>query len=449
MTGYAQSGRSVLRTFRQAVAFQTLGVEAVIQHMMSLFPPEGVRIVLTLFLSFLIGLEREEQKAIKGYLSFGGVRTFPLIGLIGYALALISGNSQVPVTAGFVVVAAFLLLSYQHKLAKLDSAGVTTEMSGLTTYVIGALVAHDRFWIATTLAVASLLLLELKGGLESLSKRLPTEEIFTFTKFLLLTAVILPIVPNRSFGPFQFNPFKAWLVVAAVSAVSYASYILQVRTQGQSGILLIAILGGIYSSTVATVVLAKRAPTQHQPHLFSGGIVISSSVMYVRILVLVGLFNVTLMKMLAPPFLAIALIGTLGGWLWSRRTFTSQEPPKNEVLAANPLELSSALLFGVLFVLMLALTHYAVAYLGRGGVYTLAGLTGFTDVAPFIMGITQTAGQSTPIMLAATGIIIAAASNNVVKGGYAVGFADQQTGRESLVGLVLLAAAGCIPLVWL
>jgi uncharacterized membrane protein (DUF4010 family) len=419
------------------------------QHLINLLPPEGIRIVLTLFLSFLIGLEREEQKAIKGYLSFGGVRTFPLIGLMGYALALISGDSQVPVTAGFVVVAAFLLLSYQHKLEKLDTAGVTTEISGLTTYIIGAVVAHDRFWIATTLAVVSLLLLELKSGLESLSKRLPTEEIFTFTKFLLLTAVILPVVPNRDFGPFQFNPFKAWLVVAAVSAVSYASYILQVRTQGQSGILLIAVLGGIYSSTVSTVVLAKRARTQQRPHLFSGGIVISSAVMYVRILVLVGIFNVTLMKMLAPSFLALAAIGTLGGWLWSRRTFTSQAPPKNEVLAANPLELSSALLFGGLFVVMLALTHYAVTYLGRGGVYVLAGLTGFTDVAPFIMGITQTAGQSTPLMLAAGGIIVAAASNNVVKGGYAVGFADRQTGRESLVGLLLLAAAGCIPLIWL
>lgn len=423
--------------------------ESVNQHMLNLLPPEGIRIVLTLFLSFLIGLEREEQKAIKGYLSFGGVRTFPLIGLMGYALAMISGDSRVPVTAGFVVVAAFLLLSYQHKLEKLDAAGVTTEMSGLTTYVIGALVARNEFWIATTLAVASLLLLELKGGLESLSKRLPAEEIFTFTKFLLLTAVILPVVPNRDFGPFQFNPFKAWLVVAAVSAVSYASYLLQIRTQGQSGILLIAILGGIYSSTVATVVLAKRARTQCQPHLFSGGIVISSSVMYVRILVLVGIFNVTLMKLLAPSFLAIAVIGTLGGWWWSRRTFSSQEPPKNEVLAANPLELSSALLFGGLFVVMLALTHYAVTYLGRGGVYALAGLTGFTDVAPFIMGITQTAGQSTPLMLAAGGIIVAAASNNIVKGGYAVGFADQQTGRESLLGLALLAAAGCIPLLWL
>jgi uncharacterized membrane protein (DUF4010 family) len=417
--------------------------------MMNLLPPEGIRIVLTLFLSFLIGLEREEQKAIKGYLSFGGVRTFPLIGLLGYALALISGASLVPVTAGFVVVAAFLLLSYQHKLKKLDSAGVTTEFSGLATYVVGAMVAHDFFWIATTLTVISLLLLELKTGLESLSTRLPTQEIFTFTKFLLLTAVILPILPNESFGSIQFNPFKAWLVVAAVSAVSYASYILQLRTQGQSGILLIAVLGGIYSSTVATVVLAKRARTQQHPHLFSGGIVISSSVMYLRILALVGIFNLTLMKMLAPSFLVIAVIGTLGGWVWSRRTSTEKESPKNEVLAANPLELSSALLFGALFVVMLALTHYAVAYLGRGGVYALAGLTGFTDVAPFIMGITQTAGQSTPILLAAGGIIVAAASNNIVKGGYAMGFADHQTGRESMVGMVLLAAAGCIPLFWL
>ena len=155
------------------------------------------------------------------------------------------------------------------------------------------------------------------------------------------------------------------------------------------------------------------------------------------------------MKMLAPSFLTIAVIGTLGGWWWSRRTFSSEEPLRVRCSPRIRWNLSSALLLADYSSVMLALTHYAVTYLGSGGVYALAGLTGFTDVAPFIMGITQTAGQSTSLMLAAGGIIVAAASNNIVKGGYAVGFADWQTGRESLVGLVLLAAAGCIPLLWL
>ena len=121
-------------------------------------PPEAVKIVLVLFLSFLIGLEREEHKAGGGY-SFGGVRTFPLIGLIGYSLAMLSGAQLLPLTVGFLVVAGFLLLSYWHKLTRTEPAGVTTEMSGLATFLVGALVYYDHLWIATTLAVASLLLL--------------------------------------------------------------------------------------------------------------------------------------------------------------------------------------------------------------------------------------------------------------------------------------------------
>ena len=233
-------------------------------------PPEAVKIVLVLFLSFLVGLEREEHKAEADKYLFGGVRTFPLIGLIGYAIALLSGGQLVPVTLGFAVVAGFLMLSYWHKLEGSTPAGVTTEMSGLATYLVGALVYNEQYWIATTLSVAGLFLLELKTGLESLTKRVPGEEILTFTKFLLLTAVILPILPNQDFGPFQINPFKTWLVVVAVSGVSYGSYVIGRLTQGKGGVVLAAILGGAYSSTVTTLVLARRAAREHQPHLFSG-----------------------------------------------------------------------------------------------------------------------------------------------------------------------------------
>ena len=139
-------------------------------------PPEGVKILLVLFLSFLIGLEREEHKLANDHYTFGGVRTFPLIGLIGYAMALLSGDQLLPVTLGFAVVAGFLLLSYWHKLEGSAPAGVTTEMSGLATYLVGALVYHEQFWIATTLSVAGVFLLELKTALENLTKRVPGDE---------------------------------------------------------------------------------------------------------------------------------------------------------------------------------------------------------------------------------------------------------------------------------
>lgn len=193
--------------------------------------------------------------------------------------------------------------------------------------------------------------------------------------------MILPVLPNRDIGPFQFNPFKTWLVVAAVSAVSYASYILQRIVHQQAGILLSAVLGGLYSSTVVTVVLAKRARGEGRPHLLSGAILIASSVMYARLLILIAIFNLQLALMLLPSFLALAVVGTLCGWLWARHVDVPGKELDSTLPPDNPLELGAAFLFAAFFVVMLALTHYAVLWLGHTGVYGLAALTGLTDVS--------------------------------------------------------------------
>ena len=411
-------------------------------------PDEAWKILLVLFLSFLIGLEREEQKQSPEYYAFGGVRTFPLIGLIGYAMALLSGDQLLPLALGFAVVGAFLWLSYRYKLATFKMAGVTSEMSGLATYLIGALVYRNQFWIATTLVVISMLLLELKAALEGITKRVPPEEIFTFTKFLLLTAVILPILPRQDLGPFHINPFKTWVIVVAVSAVSYGSYVLQTVTKERGGVILAAVLGGAYSSTVSTVVLAKRAAREERAHLFSGAMLIASGVMYLRLAGLVGLFNRALLARLAPAFLALAAAALLGGWLWSRRPDPSSEAVHKEFMPRNPLELRAAFLFALLFLALLVATYLVLHYFGRGGLYTLAAIMGFSDVDPFILGLTQSPSTVTPVPLAATAILIAAASNNLVKGIYAYGFADRGTGRQGAGLLWGLAACGLCPLLW-
>jgi uncharacterized membrane protein (DUF4010 family) len=411
-------------------------------------PPEAAKLTLAFILAFLIGLEREEHKTGGGS-TFGGVRTFPLIGLLGFALAEFAPNSVAPVLVGFSVVGAFLWLSYQHKIQRAETAGATTEVSGLASFVVGALVAHEQFWLATTLTVIALLLLELKTFLEGLSTRVPSEEIFTFTKFLLLTAVILPVVRDQTYGPFGFNPFKAWLVVVAVSAISYASYLIQLRTTGKGGIILAAILGGIYSSTVATVVLAKRAKEERRPHLFSGSILIASSVAYARLIVLVALFSRALAAKLALWFIAFTVVGSLFGWFWTTRQERESGEVKSQVVAQNPLELSAAFLFALLFVVMLALTHYAVVYMGSAGVYGLAALTGFTDIAPFVLGLANTVGTTTSVNLAASAIAVAMASNSAVKAGYAYAFSDRKTGAESAALLVIFSLVGLLPLFWI
>jgi uncharacterized membrane protein (DUF4010 family) len=420
-----------------------------LNRLTGLLPPEGIKIVVVFLLSFLIGFEREERRAAepRGRLYFGGVRTFPLIGLIGYAIALLAGSQVMPVLVGFAVVAAFFLLSYQNKLKTQGIAGVTSEMSGLVTYLVGALVSHGEFWIATTLAILSVLLLELKEMLEGFSERVPGPDIFAFTKFLLLTAVILPIVPDQTFGSFGFNPFKTWLIVVAASGISYGSYLLQKVEKGQGALWVSAVIGGIYSSTATTVILAKRARQESAPHLYSGSILMSSGVMYLRFLVLVGLFDWLLMKRLLVSFLLVGGAGLAGGWLWSCRSDAAGKHGEKCVADKNPLELSAAFLFALLYVILLAATHYVTLYLGRGGVYGLAALTGLSDITPFVLGLTQSRGTP-PMNVAAAAILIAAASNSVVKGAYAYAFADRKTGTQAVALLLGLAALGLLPLLF-
>ncbi len=412
-------------------------------------PPDAVKIVLVLFLSFLIGLEREEHKTASGSYSFGGVRTFPLIGFIGYSIALLSGSQLLPVMLGFMVVGGFLLLSYWHKLSKVEAAGVTSEMSGLTTYLVGALVYYGHFWIATALSVASLLLLELKAGLEALAHRTAPQEILTFAKFLLLSAVILPALPNQQFGLFHINPFKTWLVVVAVSAISYGSYVLQKVTKERGGVVLTAFLGGAYSSTLTTVAMSRRAAREQHPHLFAGGILIASGVMYLRLVALLILFNRPLGVMLAPAFLVLAAVAVAIGWFWSRRPDAEPAEIKRDFEPSNPLELKAAFLFAVFFLAMLVATQLAVTYLGRAGVNILAVIMGVTDVDPFILGMTQAAGTLTPLKVAAVAVMIAAASNNLIKGMYSYSLADKRTGVQSFSLLIALAVGGLVPLLWI
>ena len=415
----------------------------------SYLPSEALEILMVLFLSFLIGLEREESRARSSRHLFGGVRTFPLIGLLGFAMALLSGENLLPLTVGLGALGALAVVSYLHKLSKSEEAGVTTEVTALVTYVVGALVCRDHYWIATTLVVIGMFLLELKEVLEKLAERIPPEEIASFTKFLMLAAEILPVVPNQTFTQFHINPFKTWVIVVAVSGISYGSYVLQRATVAKGGIILTALLGGAYSSTITTVVLAKRAAHESRPRLFAGAILTASGVMYVRFMVLLGLFNGALLSKLWIPFSLLSLLALAAGVTLYRMPDGSADKLKREYKGKNPLELKAALLFAGIFLAVVVLTQLVLNYFGTVGMYVLALFMGVTDVDPFILGLTQTAGSSTPLAQAAGAILITAASNNVAKGAYAFFFADRKTGALALAGLLALAALGCLPLLLL
>jgi len=196
-------------------------------------------------------------------------------------------------------------------------------------------------------------------------------------------------------------------------------------------------------------VLAKRSAVEHAPDRFAGSIWAASGIMYLRLAVLVFMFNAALGRMLAPVLLALGLVGIGAGWLMSRREdrgLPNAAPPE----ARNPLDLKAAFLFAFVFLAITVITRLAVAHLGHNGLFGLAALMGVSDVDPFIMSLTQTAGAATPLHDAAVGVLVAASSNNVVKGLYARSFADRDTGNRALMGLCALAALGmsAVAFIW-
>ena len=398
--------------------------------------------LITLALSFLIGLQREEHFSGKTY-NFGGVRTFPIVGLCGFLIADLSDGKPILLSVGVLVLGALLWLSYRKKLELSSTAGMTSEVSGLFTFLMGALIFHGELWEATTLTVSVLLLLELKNGLESLAQKIPKEEIFTFTRFLLISAVILPIVPNHSYTRLELNPFHTWLIIVAISSLSYGSYVLgKVLGSGRS-IVLAAVLGGLYSSTSTTVVLAKRSQTEKSNRYISGAIIIASGLMYFRLAGLVSIFNWSLARLLILPFVALGLIfcAVGGGWIYYEKKKASRGNSV-QIDNKNPLELKSALVFALLFTLMGTLTVFTLKYLGSVGMYGLSFLTGLTDVDPFVMSLTQSAGAAVAEQTAVKGIIIAAASNNLMKGIYVAilgGDGVKKNGSRAMVALAIFS----------
>lgn len=412
-------------------------------------PPNVYKFLLALALAFMLGLEREVKKIRGTHYYFGGITTFPLIALMGFGAAVLSVNSLIPVAVGLAVVGGFLLISYRHKITTAEFSGFTSEISGVVTYLQGALIYFEHYWIATTLVVLTLLILELKKRLETWITKMPSEEIFTFARFLFLTAVILPIVPNHEFTQFKLNPFKIWLIVVAVSSLSYLSYLLQIFLKERGGILVSALVGGTYSSTAVTVTLSKRGKYSMRPHLYSGSIWMACGIMFLRIIILLGLFNPALMREILIPFSVLSASTCLIGFFWSRRLEADmQETPAPPPLK-NPLEILTAFLFAFIFIAILVATHLTVKFFGIQGIYYLSGLVGGMDVDPFILGLTQTAGKALPYTAAAGAVVIAASANNFFKALYALIFGGRKTGFEAGIGLIILTLAGLATLFWI
>lgn len=399
-----------------------------------------IQVLVTIGLTILMGIERQEKESSSGKHVIAGVRTFPIVGLLGYSLSLVSPQAPMAVALGFLAVAALAAISYIYKIQS-GAYGATTEFAVLAAYLVGALVAHDLMWVAVAITAAVSLLLATKTPLQNFAARMPKGEITTFVRFLILTAVILPVLPNQAYTQFELNPFRIWLVVAVVSGISYASYIMRKLLQDKSSLLLTALLGGMYSSTMTTVVLAKRSTERPDRRLYPGLTLLSSSVMYGRMAILLWIFGPQVAALLSWRFLALAFFAGLVGYffaMYTRRDDSAahhdpeghdEETTEQSIEESrNPLEISTALLFAALFVGISILTNYFATHLDDRWIYGLAAIVGTTDVAVFLLSVAQAGGERLDVVVGATALVVAAGMNNCMKGVYAIIFGNKSVG---------------------
>ena len=414
-------------------------MDALVSHL----PPEFFGFVLTLGLSLLIGFEREEHEPE----GIGGVRTFPIIGLGGFLLIAGFPDTAIPFALGLVVMGGLVALTHWHAL-QLGEPGITTEAAALLTFTIGGCAAKGLYWISIATGVVTVILLHEKRLLEGLATALPRHEMRTLLRFLLLTAVILPVVPNRTFTPFEINPFKLWLVVVAVSGVSYVSYLLRMWWGEDRGLILAGLLGGAYSSTVTTVALSRQSKKREPCSVgYAGAIVAATGMMYIRLWILLLLFAAPLAYRLTGLFWGLSVAAVIVGSLLARTNRVPDDcefDPTTERRDGNPLDVTSAFTFAAIFLAILVATKVVAERFGTTGVLVMAAIMGAADVDPFILGLTQNIGSGLDLGIAALAVVIASAVNNLMKGVYAVIFGSRRTGRLSLA---LLASFGAISVV--
>ncbi|MDA8049787.1 MAG: DUF4010 domain-containing protein [Rhodospirillales bacterium] len=405
--------------------------------------------LLLLGLSFFLGLAFEEFHARANAKRPGGVRSFPLLALAGGLLYRLDPSPPLLLAAGLVSLSAWLALYYARHMTETDAegfpnVGLMVPVCNLLALLLGPVALAEPPWVAVGTTVAAILLLTARQELHELARRIELHEIVNAGRFLLLTGFVLPLLPNRPITTLTtITPYQVWLALVAVSTVSYASYLLRRYFVPSGAGLLTAVLGGIYSSTVTTVVLARRARTDPSSlHETQIGIVLANAVMYLRLLIVIAVFNRPLAAALAPRMIALALFGMVlaGAWYWLADRFHPGTSPIAP--ATNPLGLGTAATFATLFVAVSIIASWVMRRYGAGGIYSMAAVIGVTDINPFVLSLAQHGAGMIPDAVRVVAVLIATSSNNFFQAIYAAAYSGGRAGIAPVAGLLLLGAAG-------
>jgi uncharacterized membrane protein (DUF4010 family) len=378
----------------------------------------------------------------------GGIRTFPLISLVGAALYLVEPHYTLAFIAGLFVLGAWIYLYIQAVLEhgrKPADGPLIVPACVLVAYVLGPIALTQPLWISFALVVGAVLLVGSRAWLHALVARVPKEEAITLGQFLLLVGVVLPLLYNAPAIPHtDLTPFKVWLAVVAVSTLSYASYLLQRFVLPGSGAIVAAALGGLYSSTATTVVLARTAHDEGVTSEITAGIVVATAMMYLRMVVVVVIFNVALARAILVPMLVLVIISVAIAALVARVGPSAKPTTTTAILPSNPLQLGTALIFAALLIVISLVSNWVQAHAGAHGVLALAAVVGFTDIDPFVVSLAQGGAANIGIAFSAVAIVVASSSNNLLKAVYTLVFSRR---REALIPASALSALSVLGLI--
>lgn len=409
-------------------------------------PKDIINFALIVIFSLLIGLEqhRKHQKEKEKFV-FGSDRTFAFTGILGFIFYIITPESLTLYIVGAISLIIFLSIFYIKKIEIHKKFGLTSIFSLLITYGFAPLIYTKPLWLNLLVVTVLLILTELKDQFKTLTKKFNDEEFLTIASFLVMSGVILPLLPDKIIVDLiPISPFKFWLAVVVVSGISYLSYLLQKFVFPKQGILITGFIGGLYSSTATTVVLARKSKESSLYNQISASIVLATTMMFLRIFIIALIFNKNLALILLPYFailLIICIIISLaiyfGGKLSDEKTLVEKENAK------NPLEFKTALFFATLFVIFGIITEFVLNKFGQSGLHILSLVVGVTDIDPFLVSL-FTGKFSIGLNSIAAATLIAITSNNVLKMVYGFWFGVKQIRKQLAISYLIIILVGII-----
>ncbi|MFH1173997.1 MAG: MgtC/SapB family protein [archaeon] len=408
-----------------------------------------LRLLLAIGLGCLIGIEREKFAKKRDKYVFGGIRTFALIALLGAVSSIFAiEQNNWALILSFSALTVFLAVSYYHSVnfSNGKGIGITGEIAALLTFLAGYLVFTEHVLLTVAFAILTTAFLYSREKLHALLRKISEQEVYSTLVFALIALVILPFLPDQAYGPFSvFNPHQIWLMVVLFCAIGYVGYFLMKIFGSKKGIVLTGVLGGIVSSTAVTMTMASKSRTEKDANvrnMLVFGTLLANTVMFVRVAIIVFIVNKTLLFALWPALLVMTIVGLIAvGIIW---VSTARTKTVMKVEHKSPFSISTAVKFGLLFAIVLFLLKLAQTYFGNTGVYIASILSGFADVDAVTLSMSTIAGSSIIASIAAIAIILAVASNTIIKLGYSYIFGSKEFARKLAITMLIMVVLGLL-----